>query len=683
MTVKRKQPEAVEESSTQAQTKRAKKDSFFEELIEEDRAHPELLKPQRKKNKNKNRKLKNQLAAIQMPTEPEWVKGSGHHLQKYIKIKELVDIESLIQKYLSENKIDIIDGEIAEKRAAAYINEGALKVKSSELLRLERLKIIKEEKATKTRNTEQEELEEYFKDSLHIDMTKTFESMNLDKKLMRAITELDYKTPTPIQAACIPVALAGKDICGCAATGTGKTAAYLLPSMYRLLLSGKLSTPQTRVLVIVPTRELGVQVFQVGQSLAKFSKLTIGLVVGGMSTKTQETEIRKNPDIIIATPGRLLSHLKNLDVFTLEHIQVLILDEADRILDDYFEEQMSDIIGRCRTSRQTLLFSATMTTEVKRVATAALNEPIKVFVNSNTDVAQGLRQEYVIMKDGKTETRNATLIFLLIHVFNNNTIVFLPTKILCHRLYVILRMCGLQVGELHGKLPQSARLQNLAKFAKGDLRVLLATDLAARGLDIRGVDNVINYQLNQSYEMYVHRVGRTARAGREGLALSMVPDKEYKNLKMIKKMSKTVMYERRLDKGLVDAWKNKLEKLNDVCDQILEMEKETLKSRVEAGIKGQIKNLVVKNENKIKQEEKINVKTKEKSQLKEAAKAEGMTVKEFLQMKRLESNAVSNSQKKRVQRFLERRQNPLFGIAKPTAGDPREIQTISLRNERD
>lgn len=210
--------------------------------------------------------------------------------------------------------------------------------------------------------------------------------MNLSRPLLKAITAMGFKQPTPIQKACIPVGLLGKDICACAATGTGKTAAFALPVLERLIYKPR-QAPVTRVLVLVPTRELGIQVHSVTKQLAQFCSITTCLAVGGLDVKSQEAALRAAPDILIATPGRLIDHLHNCPSFHLSSIEVLILDEADRMLDEYFEEQMKEIIRMCSHHRQTMLFSATMTDEVKDLASVSLKNPVRIFVNSNTDVA--------------------------------------------------------------------------------------------------------------------------------------------------------------------------------------------------------------------------------------------------------------------------------------------------------
>lgn len=187
----------------------------------------------------------------------------------------------------------------------------------------------------------------------------------------------------------------GRDICGCAATGTGKTAAYMLPTLERLLYKPMSEGAVTRVLVLVPTRELGVQVYQVTKGLTQFTNIQIGLAVGGLDLKVQETILRKNPDVVIATPGRLIDHLKSTPTFNIGFVEVLILDEADRMLDEFFAEQMNEIIKQCSRQRQTMMFSATMTEEVENLAALSLSKPVRLFVDSNRDVALNLRQEFI------------------------------------------------------------------------------------------------------------------------------------------------------------------------------------------------------------------------------------------------------------------------------------------------
>merc|ERR1719167_434457 len=279
-----------------------------------------------------------------------------------------------------------------------------------------------------------DEEDDYFDSAPTYDDTASFYTMNLSRPLLKAIEELRYVHPTPIQAATIPVALLGRDICGCAATGTGKTAAYMLPVLERLLYRPA-ADAVTRVLALVPTRELGVQVYQVTKQLAQFTSIDVALSVGGLDLKMQESMLRKNPDIVIATPGRLIDHVKNTPSFGLESIEVLILDEADRMLDECFMEQMKEIVRSCSRTRQTLLFSATMTDQVEQLATVSLNKPVKVFVDSNKVVAWNLRQEFVRVR--REEEREALLAALVCRTFRDHTMVFIQTKAQCHRLHIV------------------------------------------------------------------------------------------------------------------------------------------------------------------------------------------------------------------------------------------------------
>lgn len=341
---------------------------------------------------------------------------------------------------------------------------------------------------------------------------KTFYSMNLSRPLLKAIDALHYVHPTPIQSATIPIALSGRDVCGCAATGTGKTAAYMLPVLERLLFRPK-EDSVTRVLVLVPTRELGVQVFQVSKQLCQFTTIDVALSVGGLDLRLQEAALRKNPDIVIATPGRLIDHIKNTPSFGLESIEVLILDEADRLLEESFIDQIKEIVKSCAPKRQTMLFSATMTDKVNELAAVSLRRPVKIFVDSNKAVAWNLQQEFVRIRPTHEKESEAVLAALLSRTCRDHAIVFIRTKYLCHRLHIVLGILGLRVAELHGNMSQIQRLDSLRSFRDGTVDILLSTDVAARGLDIVGVKTVVNFQLPNTLEQYIHRVGRTARAG--------------------------------------------------------------------------------------------------------------------------------------------------------------------------
>ena len=361
----------------------------------------------------------------------------------------------------------------------------------------------------------------------------------------------------------------------------------MLPVLERLLYR-PVESARTRVLVLVPTRELGVQVYQVDpgftlycsiliaylqvtRQLAQFTSVEVALSVGGLDLKTQESLLRRNPDIVIATPGRLIDHVKNTPTFSLENIEVLILDEADRMLEEAFMEQMKEIVRSCSRTRQTLLFSATMTDQVEQLATVSLNKPVKVFVDSNKVVAWNLRQEFVRVR--REEEREALLAALVCRTFRDHTMVFIQTKAQCHRLHIVLGLLGVRVGELHGNMSQPQRMETLQRFKEEQLDVLLATDVAARGLDIRGVKTVINFTMPTTLEHYIHRVGRTARAGRAGRSVSLAGEGERKMVREIVKRARDPVKSRTVNADIQTKYKTKLTKLEDDVNLVLEEEK--------------------------------------------------------------------------------------------------------------
>ncbi|KAI9019801.1 P-loop containing nucleoside triphosphate hydrolase protein, partial [Hyaloraphidium curvatum] len=401
-----------------------------------------------------------------------------------------------------------------------------------------------------------------------------FTDLNLSRPIMRSIAALGYTAPTQIQQHAIPMAMLGKDICGSAVTGSGKTAAFVIPILERLLFRPK-NPPLTRVLILVPTRELGIQCHSVASNLAKFTDVKCALCVGGLSTKAQEMELRKRPDIVIATPGRLIDHVRNSVDFTLESIEIVVIDEADRILEDGFKDELAEIISFTPKTRQTMLFSATMTDSVDDLVRLSLNRPVRLFVNSNRNLASGLVQEFIRIRSSKDEAdKQAILASLVMRTYKAETIIFFGSKAAAHQMKIVFGLLGLKAAELHGDLSQLQRLEALEQFRDRQVDFLLATDLASRGLDIAGIQTVINFDMPKTYQQYVHRVGRTARAKTNGRSVSLVTEADRKILKQALKNTHEAVKNRIIPPAVVQKYKAKIEGFRPHLKKILEEEKE-------------------------------------------------------------------------------------------------------------
>ena len=347
----------------------------------------------------------------------------------------------------------------------------------------------------------------------------SFESLGLRPEILRALEGLNYKIPTPVQRESIPPVLEGRDLLGCAQTGTGKTAAFALPILQRLLPAPprKGSPRAIRVLVLTPTRELCGQVTESFVSYGKQTGLRVTSVYGGVSQGRQEEALRRGVDILVATPGRLLD-LESQRVLSLKSVGTLVLDEADRMLDMGFLPDVRKIIAMTPADRQTLLFSATIPSEIKRLADSILRNPVRVAVApASSPAAENVEHRvYYVEKSNKGE--------LLRHLLSDDTarnaLVFTRTKRGADRLADQLVRARIRAEAIPGGRTQSARERALAKFKNGETRVLVATDVAARGLDIVDLSHVVNFDLPEEPESYVHRIGRTGRAGASGIAIS-------------------------------------------------------------------------------------------------------------------------------------------------------------------
>jgi ATP-dependent RNA helicase RhlE len=357
----------------------------------------------------------------------------------------------------------------------------------------------------------------------------TFADLGLAQPLLDALHDAGYDRPTPIQREAIPVALKGRDLIGLAQTGTGKTASFTLPIVNRLLGGPR----RTRVLILTPTRELCLQVEESFRKYSKYAPVDVIPVFGGVGYEPQEKALRSGVDAVVATPGRLLDHLEKRNV-DFSFLETLVLDEADRMLDMGFAPQLNRIVEQIPRYRQTLLFSATMPPEVEALARKYLRKPVVVQVGRRSSAATTVTHAvYPVPRQRKNEL----LVHLLSAKDHDSVLVFTRTKSGADRVVRDLEQAGIDAGAMHADKSQSQRMQALEDFKSGKLRVLVATDIAQRGLDISGITHVINYDVPQQPEDYVHRIGRTGRAAASGDAYTFMSAEE---IGMVRTIERTI-----------------------------------------------------------------------------------------------------------------------------------------------
>lgn len=361
-----------------------------------------------------------------------------------------------------------------------------------------------------------------------------FENLGLIQPIQKALTEEGYSTPTPIQLQAIPHLLKGRDLLACAQTGTGKTAAFSLPIIQHLVQNGQKDHRKIKALILTPTRELAIQIGESIKSYAKYTPLKYTVIFGGVKQNAQVNSLKSGVDILVATPGRLLDLIQQ-GFIRLSDVAHFVLDEADRMLDMGFIHDVKKIVRILPAQRQTLLFSATMPNSILDLANSMLKNPERVEVTPVSSTAETVSQEVFFVNQSD---KNALLLYLLKHKIPNEVLVFTRTKHGANKLVKVLQNNQIKSEAIHGNKSQTARQNALSNFKDGKIRVLVATDIAARGIDIDQLEYVVNYELPNISETYIHRIGRSGRAGFSGRAISFCNDEERAYLKDIEKLIK-------------------------------------------------------------------------------------------------------------------------------------------------
>lgn len=397
-----------------------------------------------------------------------------------------------------------------------------------------------------------------------------FADLGLAKSLVKACEALGYVTATEIQEKVIPVVIKGADVLAGAITGSGKTAAFGLPLLHRLLYRNK-ALNVTWALVLTPTRELCQQTYSMITALAQFTDIRIEAIIGGSNSIKEQRKLNAAPDVLIATPGRLLDHLKNTIGVSLDYVQYVVLDEADRLLDMGFRDEVLSILGELPREHQTILTSATLAGEVDKFAKETLKNPVRVRKGKEKVEVPGGLQTYIVRLQSGWQ-REAVILTLLTDSFKTQVIIFFHTKKQCHRFWLLLNELNLRAAEIQGDLSQSQRLTAISAFQSGEVDFLVATDIAARGLDLP-VSAVINCQVPKETKRLIHRMGRTARAGETGFSVTLCSDDERSILKKALKGIKISAITLNADK--IDHWTRKLDKLKPkIAGKIAEEEAE-------------------------------------------------------------------------------------------------------------
>ncbi|OWB55990.1 hypothetical protein B5S28_g1880 [[Candida] boidinii] len=461
---------------------------------------------------------------------------------------------SIMKKVKKSKSADKVVKKSAPKTSKLDIEALKKKLKASES--------AKKEKEAKSEEEEEEEEElTNAKDESQVDDegssasndTVTFRSLGLKTDILEALDKLNFTKPTPIQVESLPYALAGRDIIGIAQTGSGKTAAFALPILQALWDA---QTPYFAC-VLAPTRELAYQIRETFDALGSNMGLRCSTIVGGMDMMEQAKELMRKPHVIVATPGRLMDHLEHTKGFSLRALKFLVMDEADRLLDMEFGPALDKILQIIPRERTTYLFSATLTSKIEKLQRASLVDPAKVAVDRKNATVDTLIQSLMVVPDGY---KNTYLIYLLNEYIGKSTIIFTRTCAHAQRTALLARILGFSAIPLHGQLSQAQRLGALNKFKSGEKSILVATDVAARGLDIPSVDLVINYDIPTDSKAYIHRVGRTARAGRSGKSVSLVTQYD---LELILRIEKVI--EKKLPKDTPN--KNEILALHNSVDR--------------------------------------------------------------------------------------------------------------------